>query len=67
MERLTVRTTPSPGRGWVYCYSMDKLFAFGEPVPDEVIKELIEEGKKPEEITTDFIETLYWYEYLDNL
>jgi hypothetical protein len=46
---------------------MDELFAFGELVPDEVIKELIEEGMKPEEITTDFIETLYWYEYLDNL
>ena len=67
MERLTVITTPSPGRGWFYCYNMDELFAFGELVPDEVIKELIEEGMKPEEITTDFIETLYWYEYLDNL
>lgn len=45
---------------------MDKvIYAFGEPVPQEII-DLIREEDGEECLTTEFIETTYWYEYLDN-
>ena len=45
---------------------MNTIYAFGEPVPDEFISELLEDGIKEEEITSDFIETLMHYEYMAN-
>lgn len=45
---------------------MEPLFAFGQPVPEEVIEMLLEEGMKEEEITTEYIETLWEYEVRDN-
>lgn len=45
---------------------MKKIYAFGEPVPEKVINELCEEFGE-ENVTSDFIETLYEYEYRDNI
>ena len=45
--------------------NMETVFAFGKPVPESVIAELKEEYPD-EQITTDFVETLYEYEYRDN-
>ena len=39
----------------------------GQEVPEEEIMSLMEEGMKEEEITTEFLEGYYWYEYHDNL
>ena len=44
-----------------------KYYAFGQEVPEEGIMSLMEEGMKEEEITTEFLEGFYWYEYHDNL
>ena len=44
-----------------------KCYAFGQEVPEEEVKSLMEEGMKEEEITTEFLEGYYWYEYHDNL
>ena len=44
-----------------------KYYAFGQEVPKDEIKSLMEEGMKDEEITTEFLEGFYWYEYHDNL
>lgn len=44
-----------------------KYYAFGKEVPEEEIMSLMEEGMKEEEITTEFLEGCYWYEYHDNL
>lgn len=44
-----------------------KSYDFGKEVPEEEIKSLMEEGMKEEEITTEFLEGFYWYEYHDNL
>lgn len=44
-----------------------KYYAFGQEVPKDEIKSLMEEGMKEEEITTEFLEGFYWYEYHDNL
>lgn len=45
---------------------MKDIYAFGELVPNEVLKEIeLEYGK--EFCNTDFIETLYEYEYRDNI
>lgn len=44
---------------------MEIVYAFGKPVPSEVLKEIeLEYGK--EFCNTEFIETLYEYEYRDN-
>lgn len=45
---------------------MKKYYAFGEEVPQNIIDELIEEGIKEEDITTDFLETNFYYEFMDN-
>lgn len=45
---------------------MKNIYAFGEPVPISFIKELIEEGYKEEDITTELIETILYYDFLDN-
>lgn len=45
---------------------MKNIYAFGEPVPISFINELIEEGYKKEDITTELIETILYYDYLDN-
>lgn len=44
---------------------MKEIFAFGSRVPEEVINELISEYGK-EQVTSEFIETLYEYEFRDN-
>ena len=44
-----------------------KYYAFGQEVPEEDIMSLMEEGMKEEEITTEFLEGFYWYEYHDSL
>ena len=41
------------------------VYAFGERVPDELVKLVIEEDGI-ENCNTAFFETLLWYEYLDN-
>ena len=52
-------------------YALNKLnmckiiYAFGEPVPQEIIELILkEDGEKC--LTTEFIETTYWHEFLDN-
>ena len=42
------------------------ITAFGEPVPQSVIDELVADGIPLEEITTEFIETAFEYERRDN-
>lgn len=42
------------------------ITAFGGPVPQSVIDDLVADGIPLEEITTEFIETLYEYERRDN-
>ena len=47
---------------------MKTYYAFGRPVPEDVIRDLIEnEGWREEDLTTDNLETYLWYEYQDNL
>lgn len=42
------------------------VYAFGQPVPEEVLQELIaEDGARC--CNTDFIETLYEYDYRDSI
>lgn len=41
------------------------IIAFGEVVPTSLIEELIEDGVREDEITAEYIETLYFYEWLD--
>lgn len=42
------------------------ITAFGRPVPQSVIDELVADGIPLEEITTEFIETSFEYERRDN-
>jgi len=42
------------------------VYAFGKRVPQAEIDALLADGIKPEEITTEFIETTYEYERRDN-
>lgn len=42
-----------------------QYIAYGQIAPDDFIKELLEEGYKEEEITTELLETLLYYEWLD--
>lgn len=44
---------------------MKTIYAFGEPVPQEILDEIESEFGK-ECLNTDFIETLFEYEYRDN-
>ena len=44
---------------------MKQIYAFGELVPEEVLTELIQEYGE-NKVTSEFIETLYEYEYRDN-
>ena len=44
---------------------MKQIYAFGELVSQNVINELIEEYGQ-EKVTTEFVETLYEYEFRDN-
>lgn len=44
---------------------MKKYYAFGRKVPDEVIAGIIEDGMAPEDITTEFLETAFFWDYLD--
>lgn len=44
---------------------MKTVYAYGNPVPEDILKEIeVEYGK--EYCNTEFIETLYEYEYRDN-
>lgn len=45
---------------------MKQIYAFNQPVPQEIINEIREEYGE-ENLNTDFIETLYEYEFRDNL
>lgn len=45
---------------------MKTIYAFGQPVPEELLR-LIAEENGPECCNTDFIETLLEFEYRDNL
>lgn len=45
---------------------MRTFYAFGQTVPQTEIEELLLDGMKEEDITTDFLETLYEYEKRDN-
>lgn len=40
--------------------------AFGQIVPAEIINGLIAEGWKREELTTEKLETIFFYEFKDN-
>lgn len=44
---------------------MKEIYAFGSLVPEEVINELIYEYGE-EQFNSEFIETLYEYEFRDN-
>lgn len=46
---------------------LNELIAFGEPVPNEFIKELQAEGYDVANMTTEELETLLWYDMKDNL
>ena len=43
------------------------VHAFGERVPAECLQAMIDEGKDFDEITTEYIETAYYYDYMDSL
>ena len=58
-ERLT-RTTRTTNPNDLHIY------AFGELVPAYIIEELLGDGMSPEEITTEFMETYLYYDYMDN-
>ena len=45
---------------------MKNIYAFGQPVPEELLR-LIAAEDGPECCNTEFIETLLEYEYRDNL
>lgn len=44
---------------------MKTYFAFGEPVPQEIIDDIIADGTPEKDITTEFLETYLWYDYQD--
>lgn len=44
---------------------MKQFYAFGEPVPQEIIDTIIADGTPEEEITTEFLETYLWYDHQD--
>ena len=39
------------------------VYAFGKTVPQSEIDALLADGIKPEEITTEFLECYYYYDY----
>jgi len=44
-----------------------KIFAFGQEVPADFIDELVADGVPRESINTEYLETLLWYDYQDEL
>jgi len=44
-----------------------EVYAFGERVPASGLQAMIDEGMEIEEITTEYIEETYYYDFLDNL
>lgn len=45
---------------------MKIIYAFGQPVPVNFIKGLIEEGYKKEDISTELLETILYYDFRDD-
>ena len=43
-----------------------RFYAFGQEVPASVIASFIADGMKPEELTTEFLETAFEYERRDD-
>lgn len=43
---------------------MQKIYIYGEEVPQPIIDEALEEGVHPEDLV-NYLETLYYYEFLD--
>ena len=41
-------------------------YAFGKVVPNDFIQELLNGGTDPDDITTEYLEALLWYDYADN-
>ena len=44
-----------------------EVYAFGERVPAECLQAMIDEGKDFEELTTEYIESTYDYDFYNNL
>lgn len=44
-----------------------KIYAFGQLVPADFIDELVADGIPRKDINTEYLETLLWYDYQDNL
>ena len=44
-----------------------EVWAFGERVPATCLQAEVDDGKELEAITTEYIETAYYYDFLDNL
>lgn len=44
-----------------------EVYAFGERVPAIGLQEMIDDGMDFDEITTEYIETAYYYDYMDSL
>lgn len=47
------------------CEQQKKYYAFGKPVPQRFINELLADNVPEEEITTEYLETLLEYEQRD--
>lgn len=44
-----------------------KIYAFGQEVPADFIDELVAGGTRRKDINTEYLETLLWYDYQDEL
>ena len=44
---------------------MKQFYAFGQPVPQDVIDEFLADGINEGDITTEFLETALWYDHQD--
>lgn len=44
---------------------MQKIYIYGEEVPQPIIDEALEEGVNSEDLQ-NYLETLYYYEFLDS-
>ena len=42
-------------------------FAFGQEVPAGFVEELVADGIPRKDITTEYLETLLWYDYQDEM
>ena len=46
---------------------MERIVVFGQEVPQSEVAALLAEGWTEEELTTENLETYYWYDYYEKL